>query len=228
MEERGLSLSEEKTVITHIENGFDFLGCNVRKYRDKLLIKPSKQNVAALLAKVRGIIRQHKSKKQSDLIYMLNPVIRGWVNNQRFNVSAKIFNNIDFQTWQALWSWALRRHKRKGKKWIAKRYFHQVGTRKWTFSAFHKKKKTKKIPKYFRHWSMLPIPLLSDLEKLEYQPILLHRMTNSILRNGKWIKCVSALKDGKICLGCFTAKNNGAMSAENELRRIPVARFISP
>ena len=45
MQERGLSLSLEKTKVTHISEGFDFLGQNVRKYRGKLLIKPSKKNV---------------------------------------------------------------------------------------------------------------------------------------------------------------------------------------
>jgi RNA-directed DNA polymerase len=55
MRERGLQLSAEKTVVTHIEEGFDFLGQNVRKYNAgkqyKLLIKPSKKNVKAFLEK---------------------------------------------------------------------------------------------------------------------------------------------------------------------------------
>lgn len=140
MQERGLTLSEEKTVITHIDDGFDFLGCNIRKYNGKLLTKPSKSNIKSFLAKVRGIIRQHRAKKQEDLIFALNPVIRGWVNFQRFNVSAEAFHYVDFQIWNALWRWALRRHKHKGKKWIANKYFHHIGTRAWTFSAPTEKK----------------------------------------------------------------------------------------
>ena len=67
MAERGLQLSEEKTVITHIEDGFDFLGKNIRKYNGKLLIKPSKQSVSSLLKKVREIVKSNKSAKQARL-----------------------------------------------------------------------------------------------------------------------------------------------------------------
>ena len=91
LEERGLTLSEEKTLITRIEDGFDFLGCNVRKYSGKLLIKPAKSSVKSFLRKIRGIIRQNKAATQQDLIARLNPVIRGWVNFHRFNVSDQIF-----------------------------------------------------------------------------------------------------------------------------------------
>lgn len=77
LKERGLSLSPEKTKIVHIEEGFDFLGWNVRKYDGKLLIKPAKKNVQAFLRKIRGIIKANKQAKQENLIGMLNPVIQG-------------------------------------------------------------------------------------------------------------------------------------------------------
>ena len=135
LSERGLALSAEKTAITHIRDGFDFLGCNIRKYGDKLLIRPSKAGTKAFLAKIRGVIRQHKASPQKDLILRLNPIIRGWVNFHRFNVSSKAFQYVDAQIFFALWRWAKRRHPHKGGKWIAKRYFHQVHTRSWTFSC---------------------------------------------------------------------------------------------
>ena len=65
--ERGLELSQEKTEITHISEGFDFLGQNVRKYDGKLLIKPSPKNVKAFLDKVRETIRVNRSAKQETL-----------------------------------------------------------------------------------------------------------------------------------------------------------------
>lgn len=133
--ERGLALSEEKTVITHINDGFDFLGCNIRKYDGKLLTKPSKASVKAFLGKIRGIIRQNRTAKQQDLIARLNPVIRGWVNFHRFNVSAVIFRYVDAQIYHALWKWAKRRHHNKGGRWITRRYFHSVNTRNWTFAV---------------------------------------------------------------------------------------------
>jgi RNA-directed DNA polymerase len=80
MRERGLVLSPEKTTIMHIEDGFDFLGQNIRKYHGKLLIKPAQKNVQALLKRVREIIKKNKTTLASDLIDQLNPVIRGWAN----------------------------------------------------------------------------------------------------------------------------------------------------
>jgi RNA-directed DNA polymerase len=133
--ERGLQLSEEKTLITHIDDGLDFLGKNIRKYKGKLLIKPSKSTIKALLEKVRSIIKGGKALNQEILIRRLNPVIRGWVNNQRFVVSSKVFSRVDYEIYKCLWQWAKRRHKKKGRKWIAKKYWHHIGTRQWTFSA---------------------------------------------------------------------------------------------
>jgi RNA-directed DNA polymerase len=74
---RGLELSPEKTSITHIDKGFDFLGVNIRKYNGKLLIKPSKKNVKNFLDKVRNAIKDNKTAKQVNLIKMLNPIITG-------------------------------------------------------------------------------------------------------------------------------------------------------
>ena len=98
--ERGLQLSEEKTVITHISDGFDFLGQNIRKYNGKLLIKPSKNAVKAFLKKVRTIVKENKTATQDLLIRKLNPVIRGWVNYHRYVVSADIFGLVDHRIFE--------------------------------------------------------------------------------------------------------------------------------
>lgn len=140
--ERGLQLSEEKTVITHIEDGFDFLGKNIRKYNGKLLIKPSKTSVKSFLEKVRSIIKGNKSTKQETLIRKLNPVIRGWVNNQRYVVSSKVFSRVDYEIYKCLWQWAKRRHKKKSHKWIAQKYWHHIGSRQWTFSVPYENQST--------------------------------------------------------------------------------------
>ena len=140
--ERGLQLSEEKTVITHIEDGFDFLGKNIRKYNGKLLIKPSKTSVKSFLEKVRSIIKGNKSTKQETMIRKLNPVIRGWVNNQRYVVSSKVFSRVDYEIYKCLWQWAKRRHKKKGRKWIAQKYWHHIGSRQWTFSVPYENQST--------------------------------------------------------------------------------------
>ena len=64
LQERGLSLSQEKTKITHIDDGFDFLGANVRKYRGKLIIKPSKNSVKALLNDIKATIKAGRTARK--------------------------------------------------------------------------------------------------------------------------------------------------------------------
>jgi RNA-directed DNA polymerase len=137
LRERGLQLSVEKTLITHIEDGFDFLGQNVRKYktgkRHKLLIKPAKKNVAAFLEKVRDIVKANKPLPAGKLIAKLNPIIRGWVNYHRHVVSKKTFSTVDEAIYQTLKRWINRRHPRKSDAWKAKKYFKTCGGDNWVF-----------------------------------------------------------------------------------------------
>ena len=135
MAERGVALSEEKTLITHIDNGFDFLGQNVRKYNGKLLIKPSNKNVKAFLGKVREVLTRHKMAPAWLIVQWLNPKIRGWANYHRHVVSSETFSYVDHRIWQMLWRWARRRHSNKPRQWVAKKYFGRVGGREWVFGG---------------------------------------------------------------------------------------------
>jgi RNA-directed DNA polymerase len=132
---RGLELSQEKTRITHISEGVDFLGQTVRKYSGKLLIKPATKSVKALLVKVREIVKGNLSATQAALIQQLNPVIRGWAMYHRHVVAKARFSSVDSQIWQLLWKWAVRRHPMKGARWVRTRYFHADGNRTWVFAA---------------------------------------------------------------------------------------------
>jgi RNA-directed DNA polymerase len=134
MAERGLRLSEEKTVITHISEGIDFLGWNFRKYRNgKLLTKPSKKSQQKVLEKMRTAIHNHRGAKQDDLIAMLNPIIRGWSNYHRTVVAKRIFSKMDKELFRLLWRWAGRRHGNKGRWWISRRYWKTEGKKHWVF-----------------------------------------------------------------------------------------------
>ena len=141
LESRGLTLSEEKTKITHIEEGFDFLGYNIRKYNGILLIKPSKKSLKGFMEKIRGIIDSNKGSKQESLIRLLNPVIVGWVNYYKNCVASDTFRKADYLIFEKLWQWAKRRHPKKGKYWIASRYFTRIKNRNWCFVANFKRGK---------------------------------------------------------------------------------------
>ncbi len=136
LKERGLHLSQEKTVITHIKDGFDFLGQHVRKYRSgAVLTTPSKKNVKAFLKKVRGIIEKHKDSSAGQVMLKLNPVIRGWANYHRFGASSKILNSVDYAILKKIWWWARRRHPRKSATWVKQKYFTTEGTYNWVFTG---------------------------------------------------------------------------------------------
>jgi RNA-directed DNA polymerase len=130
LRDRGLQLSPEKTCITPIENGFDFLGQHVRKFGDKLLIQPSRKNTHTFLDKMRQLIRQNRGLSQTHLIRQLNPVIRGWANYHRHIVAKRTFKKVEWVLWHSLWRWARRRHSGKGSRWIIQRYWRPIGDKK--------------------------------------------------------------------------------------------------
>jgi RNA-directed DNA polymerase len=166
--QRGLALSEEKTLITHISEGFDFLGFNVRKYNGstkpvviersrnvaehsrsttnhgKLLIKPSTKSQKKILEKLHEAIFSNKSASQCLLIEILNPIIIGWGNYFRHVVSKEVFAKIDHLLVGQLKRWAFRRHNNKSWDWTINKYFKSENNRKWVFQdAFTINDKTK-------------------------------------------------------------------------------------
>lgn len=132
---RGLELSEEKTSITHIDEGFDFLGQNVKKYNGKLLIKPSKKNIEVFLEKVKVAIKERRSAPAINVAQKLAPMIRGWAMYHRHIVAKDTFGKVDNEIWQMLWRWACRRHGNKTRMWIKQRYFKRHKGQDWTFFA---------------------------------------------------------------------------------------------
>ena len=132
--ERGLELSPKKTIITHVEQGFDFLGQNVRKYPNgKLLIKPSKKNIKTFLGGIRKTIKAARGMSAADLIDWLNPKIRGWANYHRHVVSKRVFHRVDHAIFISLWQWARRRHQQKSPGWLKRKYFERQGHNNWRF-----------------------------------------------------------------------------------------------
>ena len=131
---RGLILSEEKTTITNIHDGFDFLGWNFRKYKKKLIIKPSRNSINKVTKAIGSIIRDNKASSQKEVILKLNQTIRGWANYHQPVCSKLTYSKLDNMIWNMLWSWAKRRHPNKSNPWVMKKYWQRVGTRKWVFT----------------------------------------------------------------------------------------------
>jgi len=139
-EKMGVELSIEKTRITNIFEGFDFLSCNIRKYKtnnttSKTLVKPSKDSIKSVKLKIKEKIKCSGGLTQGQLIGILNPIIRGWANYHNAIVSKKIFTSIDNYVFNTLMKWAKKRHNNKGRTWITKKYWHTVGNRNWVFKT---------------------------------------------------------------------------------------------
>lgn len=154
---RGLELSQEKTTITHIEDGFDFLGQNIRKYNGKMLIKPSRKNIQTFLAKVRALIKAQKQAPAGVLIAQLNPIIQGWAQYHRHVVSKRCFQTVDRAIFLALWHWARRRHPRKSKGWIRATYFQTRNGQQWKFFGQRAGRDGKPVTTWLRSARDVPI-----------------------------------------------------------------------
>lgn len=135
LRERGLELSETKTKITHIDDGFDFLGFQIRKYQGKLLITPSRKSVKAFLDDIRKTIRKCPAIKTIELIQYLNLKIRGWAYYYRHVVAKETFTYVDNCIYEAIAGWVKQRHPEKNSKWWRENYFRSQGNRNWVFST---------------------------------------------------------------------------------------------
>jgi len=131
-----LTLSEEKTKITHIDEGFDFLGWIFRKFKGKLIIKPSKDSIKTLISKCSTIIlKEGKASSQSYLIHRLNQVIRGWSNYHKHVVASQAFSYINNTLYLLLQRWAKHRHPNKSSLWRLNKYWHEKDKKEWLFMS---------------------------------------------------------------------------------------------
>jgi RNA-directed DNA polymerase len=140
--ERGLELQMQKTHITHIHDGFDFLGFNIRKYVGKsgraiTLTKPSKDNMKASLEKIRGVLKEGLHWLPTYVIMRLNPIIKGWAQYHRFGAATASFVRYDWQVFRALMYWARRRHNDASKDFLHRKYFLRRGQRRLLFGVKH-------------------------------------------------------------------------------------------
>ena len=133
---RGLAFNEDKTRIVHLDDGVDFLGFNVRRYRGKLLITPSKAAVKRIRARLSAEMRALRGHNAQAVLIRLNPIIRGWSAYYRHAVSARVFNELDEHVWKLTYKWAKFSHPHKSKHWIMSRYFGRFNAARrdrWVF-----------------------------------------------------------------------------------------------
>ena len=120
---RGLVFNEDKTRVVSLEQGFDFLGFNVRRYHGKLLIKPSKAAITRVRERLRTEMRSLRGTNARAVIKRLNPIIRGWAAYYRGVVSSEVFAALDDYAWKLTWKWATFSHSNKPKYWVITQYF---------------------------------------------------------------------------------------------------------
>jgi len=130
LSKRGLELSKEKTHITHIRDGFDFLGFNFRKYsNDKVIVKPTKEGIKSFKSTLKEIFKKYRASSLDTLIEKLNPVIRGWGYYYRFVNSKVIFSKLDAYIWYKSLNWVKRLHQRRQIMKYYKKYFKPFSKR---------------------------------------------------------------------------------------------------
>lgn len=159
LRDRGLELSKAKTKITHIDEGFNFLGQNVRSYGGKVLIRPSKLSLQNVIRKIRHLAKSNKMIRQVLLITMLNPIIRGWTAYHK-HISAKAsFSKLRHEVFKILWRWSKRRHPNKARDWIKNKYFKRIRGADWRFACFKDKVKPKEDPVIYKLIDPTKLPI---------------------------------------------------------------------
>ncbi len=135
LSQRGLTLNTEKTRIVHVKDGFNFLGFNVRSYKDKCIVKPQKEKVHSFLREIRLWLKKHTWISAEDVVRHLNPILTGWANYYKHVNSKQTFAYVDTEVWRAVWRWCLNRHQNKSKDWVYRKYFKHTKQSAWTFYA---------------------------------------------------------------------------------------------
>lgn len=133
--ERGLKRNLEKSCITNVNKGFEFLGFEFRRFRGKCLTLPSQKRIREQLAEARQWLKKHPSVKAEVLIRWLNPKLIGWAQYYKVGTAKKALSKMSHEIWKAVWNWSFRRHPKKGKPWVKNRYFRKIKGRDWCFAT---------------------------------------------------------------------------------------------
>lgn len=132
----GLQFNESKTHIVSRLSGFDFLGFHFVQYPNSFLrVIPSKKSIKRVGKAIKGVIMRNKQVKTDGLIYKINLITRGWSIYFRYCRSWKAFSYLDDIVFRWIWKWCVRRHPKKGKRWVMKNYFSLQRGNKWRLTG---------------------------------------------------------------------------------------------
>jgi RNA-directed DNA polymerase len=135
---KGLVFNEAKTQITHLDQGVDFLGFNIRRYRGKLLPKPSKDALRRIRKRLSTEMRALRGANSDGVIRTLNPIITGWAAYYRIGVSSRAFQALDHYVWRLTYKWARLAHPNKLRRWVVARHFGMFNPARqdrWVFGS---------------------------------------------------------------------------------------------
>jgi RNA-directed DNA polymerase len=135
---RGLVFNEAKTRIAHLDQGVDFLGFSIRRYRGKLLTKPSKDAERRIRGRLSAEMRALRGANADGVIRKLNPIIAGWAAYYRIGVSSRVFQALDHYVWRLTFKWARLTHPNKSRHWVVNRYFGEfnpIRGERWVFGS---------------------------------------------------------------------------------------------
>ncbi len=162
----GLRLSEEKTRVCHIDEGFDFLGFHIqrRSWRGRaskraVYTYPSKKALASVMDKVRRATRRQRHRTLAELLRQLNRILRGWCSYFRHGVSSRTFNYLDHFAWWRVVGWLRKRH--HGLNWgtLSRRYLPGWEIRDGTTEMFRPRKVA--VSRYRYRGTRIPTPWTS-------------------------------------------------------------------
>jgi len=137
---RGLELNHEKSCITSVKKGFDFVGFHFRVYSDKSgpkdaksIVKPTIEGKKRLRSKIKDVVKLNRSS--GEIIKDLNPILRGWANYYKATSAKTTFTSIGKYLWDRTWTWAKRKHRTLNFRDLAERFYTRRGKRKWIFKG---------------------------------------------------------------------------------------------
>lgn len=171
----GLRLSESKTRIASIGEGFDFLGFRIQRRRKRgttqryVYTYPSKKALAAILEKVRILTRREANHSLTDLLQRVNPALRGWCTYFRHGVSKRSFEYLEHFTWHRIFRWLRKRHVGRTVQFLNRRYYEDNRPIENGVSMFDTRRVA--VTRYRYRAKRIPTPWSKESDQRESQSV---------------------------------------------------------